>query len=167
MNIEERLAKLEEKVFGKSTPQEAWDSDVMELKCGVKVAKTDYYEIANGEKKTQFTWDEAMKIEEKTNGKWRLPTQQEWLMIYAELGCKDGKADRDTFVNALGLTEDEDGCGCFWSASELSAKFAYYLYFSSSYVYPEGNEGRAYAQSVRCVAESGSFPNSKEGQLND
>ena len=47
--------------------------------------------------------------------------------------------------------------GCFWSASEKSAKNAYYLNFNSSNVNPENNEDRAYAQSVRGVVESGPF----------
>ena len=52
------------------------------------------------------------------------------------------------------------GYGCFWSASEESAKLACCLDFGSSLVLPGYYEDRAYAQSVRCVAESGSFPNS-------
>lgn len=51
--------------------------------------------------------------------------------------------------------------GYFWSASEESARYAYCLRFNADGVGPEGSYvTRSVARSVRCVSESGSFPNS-------
>lgn len=116
-----------------------WGEDVraIALPNGLEVAMEDYYEIdENGNKKTEFTWDEAMEIEKKTGGKWRVPTQMEWLQICTELGGKDGELDRDTLVTALNLTEDEDGDGYYWSSTASNAAFAYDLSFGSSLVLP-------------------------------
>ena len=44
--------------------------------------------------------------------------------------------------------------GLYWSASQGSSSYAYYLYFSSSYVYPALNNSKGSGQSVRCVADS-------------
>lgn len=116
------------------------------------LAKEDYYEILeDGTKKAEFTWDEAMEIEKKTNGKWRVPTIFEWDKLVAEFGDNDGKLDRDAFVKALDLTEDEDGRGYCWASTRGSnANGMYSLLFYSYYV---GCEiyGRSVRNSVRLV----------------
>lgn len=43
--------------------------------------------------------------------------------------------------------------GYFWSASPSSAPYGYYLYFSSSYAYPQDSSQRGYGFPVRCVQE--------------
>ena len=131
---------------------ETWEpSGVIHASIG-DIANEDYYEIQeDGTKKTEFTWDEAMEIEKKTNGKWRLPTIFEWDKLVAEFGDKDGELDRAVFVKALNLTEDEGGYGNYWAATRYSgANYAYYLYF---YLYYVGREiyGRSGRNSVRLV----------------
>ena len=117
------------------------------------LANEDYYEIQeDGTKKTEFTWDEAMEIEKKTNGKWRLPTIFEWDKLVAEFGDKDGVLDRDTFVKELELTEDGYGYGGYWASTRYSsANYAYYLNFGSLYVLRSGYGYRYHGRSVRLV----------------
>lgn len=121
------------------------------------LANEDYYEILeDGTKKTTFTWDEAMEIEKKTNGEWRLPTIFEWDKLVAEFGDKDGELDRDAFVNILTLTEDEDGSGFgyYWASTRCSsANDAYCLCFDSYYVF-RISRYRDFGRSVRLIRDS-------------
>lgn len=133
----------------------AWGENVecLELKCGLKIAMEDYREIGeNGKKKTEFTQGEAIDIEKKTNGKWRVPTMVEWAQIVGELGMKDGLIDRDTFVGALNLTEDHNGFGgYYWSSTVQSSSNGYYLYFDSGGLLPAYQSNRNRGFSVRLV----------------
>lgn len=119
----------------------------------IKIADIDYYEILpDGTKKTEFTWDEAMEIEKKTHGKWRVPTQAEWFAIAAAFGSdKDGKVTGETLAKSLNLTTDKDGYGNFWS-STVGGDNAHYLYFYSTNVYPQDLINKVYGFTVRCVA---------------
>lgn len=120
----------------------------------IKIADIDYYEILpDGTKKTEFTWDEAMEIEKKTNGKWRIPTQAEWFAIAAAFGAdKDGEVTGETLAKNLNLTTDEDGYGYFWSSTVNGGTNARLLRFSSTYVNPQGNSHKVFGFTVRCVA---------------
>ena len=133
---------------------EVWKPGVIICTSVGDLAAEDYYEILeDGTKKTEFTWDEAMEIEKKTDGEWRLPTVFEWDKLVAEFGDKDGILDRNTFVNALALTEDVDRDGYYWTSTKYSsANGAYSLSFSSKYVYRDSS---AYydERAVRLVRE--------------
>lgn len=120
----------------------------------IEIADIDYYEILpDGTKKTKFTWDEAMEIEKKTNGKWRLPTAAEWTAIVAAFGC-DGEGDfnGELFVKRLNLTIDEnDSYGNFWSSTAYSQPYARLLHFNGSYVHPQHYSTRVRSFTVRLV----------------
>lgn len=151
---EEAAKKILEECPRKETKEETetWEpGGIIRTSIG-DLANEDYYEIMeDGTKKTEFTWDEAMEIEKKTNGKWRLPTIFEWDRLVAEFGDKDGKLDRDAFVKELDLTEDEDGVGYYWASTRYSsANYAYNLLFSSYYVC-RGSSYRYGGRSVRLV----------------
>lgn len=162
--LNERLAELEKRVdrleaMQPPIEQKAWGNGIETtmLDCGLEIALEDYYEIdENGNKKTEFTFDEAQEIEKKTSGKWRVPTAKEWLKIVLELGTtENGNLDRDNLVKELNLTEDEDGCyGDYWSSTVVSASQAYGLGFGSSGLYPAVQYGRYGGRSVRCVSAS-------------
>lgn len=136
-----------------------WEDELHEtlvLKCGLEIALDDYWEIDdNGEKKIEFSQQGAIDIEEKTNGKWRIPTMAEWAQIVEELGTKDGEIDRDTFVKALNLTEDEDGYGYYWSSTVQSSSLGYFLAFYSGGLTPAYQNNRFVGWSVRCVRGEG------------
>lgn len=175
-----RLERLEAKVFSDKVETETvsypvagekpqvWGNDIkcLELKCGLKIAMEDYWEIdENGKKKTVFTQGEAIAIEEKTNGKWRIPTMAEWAQIVEELGMKDGNVDRDTFVGALNLTEDGGGWGFYWSSTVATpGTYGYSLDFGSGGVWPASQYYRGYGGSVRCVVN---YKNPKEFKEQD
>jgi hypothetical protein len=94
-----------------------------------------------------------------------LYTQAEW--NGAASGYKDGtlflyESGAPTpilFLPAAGYRYSGDGDlhdmylnGNYWSSS-VSGAYAYYLDFTSTYVYPNANYYRASGFSVRCVAE--------------
>ena len=123
----------------------------------IKVADIDYYEILpDGTKKTTFTWDEAMEIEKKTHGKWRVPTVPEWFAICAAFGRSDDGTDVNPQVlrEKLNLTADEDGYGNYWSAASASTTTSYHLNFYSPYLYPRDTYSKGYGFAVRCVASA-------------
>ena len=128
-----------------------WTSPVVEK---IQIADQDYYEmLPDGTKKTEFTWDEAMEIEKKTHGKWRVPTQSEWFAIVAAFGAdKDGKATGETLAKNLNLTTDKNDCGFFWSSNVVSSIYACYLSFYATAVNPQHYGDKAYGFTVRCVA---------------
>lgn len=154
---EEAAKKILEECPRKEVKEETetWDpGGVIRTSIG-DLAAEDYYEILeDGTKKTEFTWDEAIEIEKKTNGKWRLPTIFEWDKLVAEFGQvtdRGGELDRDAFVNTLELTDDEDGFGFYWASTANSdGGLAYYLYFGSGGV-SRGNNYRYGGGSVRLV----------------
>lgn len=124
----------------------------------IEVADIDYYEILpDGKKKTEFTWDEAMEIEKKTHGKWRVPTILEWFAICAAFGRSEDGADVDplTLHETLGLATNENGHGDYWSAASASAAYSYVLDFSSTSLSPRSSGNKDYGFAVRCVAGKG------------
>lgn len=156
--ISEYLAQLNRRlqvVENRLGINDAWGEDVKtkKLDCGLEITMEDYHEIdEDGSKKTEFTFDEALKIEKKTGGKWRMPTIKEWLQIVLELGTtEDGSFDRDKFVKELNLTEDKDGYGFYWSSTVSSSGLAYYLSYNSSVLYPAYRRIRYRGRSVRLV----------------
>lgn len=130
---------------------------IQELPSGLKIADRDYYEIdEDGEKKTEFTWDEAMEIEKKTGGKWRLPTPKELNQMAVDLGYDDdGVFDGKLFAKNLGIEErfKKDGYGNYWSLRSASTTYSNGLYFYNTYLNPQNNNTRGYGFAVRCVAE--------------
>ena len=123
----------------------------IELDSGLKIADRDYYEIdEDGEKKTKFTWNEAME-RFKDDPNWRLPTPKELNQIALELGYTDeGVFDGELFAKNLGY-EDEDS-GRFWSSYASSTTGARYFNFYGRSLYPQLNYGKGYGFAVRCVA---------------
>lgn len=148
-----------------------WEDNAIYLDCGIVLAPEDYHE---GERKF-FNWDEAMEIEKKSNGKWRLPTPKEWMMICAELGTdEDGVFDVEALEKNTGMKRNgwvwgddiddyrensSDGDtllsqgtnGYFWSATAKSGTHAYHLYFNSGNLNPQYNNFKGYGFAVRCV----------------
>ena len=61
---------------------------------------------------------------------------------------------RSGYVNPSNYLFNAGYDGYCWSSVAYSSAYAYYLYFSSSYVNPSYNVSRYYGQSVRCVAPS-------------
>ena len=123
----------------------------------IEIADRDYYEILpDGTKKTRFTWDEAMEIEKKTHGKWRVPTVPEWFAICAAFGRSEDGTDVDPQVlkKNLNLATDEDGYGNYWSAATYGTSSSRYLYFNASNLNPRGGDTKGYGFAVRCVASS-------------
>lgn len=121
----------------------------------IKVADIDYYEILpDGTKKTRFTWDEAMEIEKKTHGKWRVPTVPEWFAICAAFGRSENGADVDPKIlkKNLNLTTDEDDYGNYWSAATYPTYNSRYLAFYASYLAPRNGLSKGNGFAVRCVA---------------
>ena len=123
-----------------------------------------------------FPWSKELFEAEaallKPNG-YHIPGSKEWRQIYDNLRAKYGDNDRaisTTLREDLNLAfsgcvwkgdlEDAGSRGCFWSSSEYSADSARCLGFDSDSVGPESWSYRDDAYSVRCVSESGSFPNS-------
>ena len=119
----------------------------------IQIADRDYYEILpDGTKKTKFTWHEAMEIEKKTNGKWRVPTQAEWFAICAAFGRdEDEKITGEMLIKNLNLTTEEGGCGAFWSSSVSGTAHVRYLDFSPTSVYPQNTSNKVFCFTVRCV----------------
>ena len=131
---------------------ETWDcDDVLQLKCGLTIALEDYYELdADGNKKGEFTLDEALEIEKKTGGKWRVPTQYEWMMVLLELGYSDKKElNPKLFLDSL----HAGSYGRWWSSTSHSSltNYAWDLNANTSSVYPADYNYRYYGNSVRCV----------------
>lgn len=148
---------------------ESWDAGIIEAECGIEVADKDYYEVLpDGTKKIHFTWDEAMAIEKKLDGKWRLPTIVEWTKLACEFGGKDGDFDAQRLLQGLQLSlggvaynysngslSYVGSLGYYWSSTVYNASRAYNLYFDSSYVYPQDYSNKGYGFSVRLVKTEG------------
>lgn len=120
----------------------------------IQIADRDYYEILpDGTKKTEFTWEEAMEIEEKTHGKWRVPTEAEWFAICAAFGRNEDNTDVDPQVlkKNLNLATDEDCIGRYWSAVSTSVFNSRYLAFGTSYLSPRSFNDKSFSLAVRCV----------------
>ena len=133
------------------------DLDIGDAK-KIVIANIDYYEILpDGTKKTEFTWDEAMEIEKKTHGKWRVPTVPEWFAICAAFGRSEDGVDVDPKIlrKTLGLATDEDGYGYYWSAASNSTTNSYNLYFNSTGLAPRYDFSKGSGFAVRCVAGKG------------
>lgn len=125
----------------------------------IKIADQDYYEVLpDGTKKTTFTWDEAMEIEKKTHGKWRVPTVPECFAICAAFGRTEDGVDVDPQVlkKNLNLATDEDGgYGYYWSAATYDTNNSRNLYFNASYLNPRSGNLKGNGFAVRCVAGKG------------
>jgi len=96
----------------------SWEEvmQIKELPSGLKIADQDYYEILpGGTKKTKFTWDEAMEIERKTNGKWRVPSSKELKR-------------RNAYVI---LKEDTKGFVPNWTDKDQPKYYAVYNYYDN------------------------------------
>lgn len=140
-----------------------WEESPIQIpELGLEITSKDYYEIQpDGTRKEYFTWDEAMGIEKKTDGAWRLPTYVEMVKIVCALGEKGGDIDRDTLVEVLKLEQkgwDKDGDiqdkgdeGNWWTSTEVNASLSRNLGTDTTDVYPRysGNKGSGF--SVRLV----------------
>ena len=95
---------------------------------------------------------------------WRLPTKDEFSSFSADSFVWDstnsGRKFNTNWFPASGCRSLGDGSmryvgsnGYYWSASPYSESNGYYLYFSSSNVYPSNYNIRANGFSVRCVQE--------------
>lgn len=131
---------------------------IRELSSGLKIADRDYYEIdEDGEKKTEFTWDEAME-RFKDDPDWRLPTPKELNQMVLELGYTDeGVFDGELFAKNLGedslkAYRKNSEVGYFWSSYASSAAGSRGLSFGGRYLYPQCNSSKGYGFAVRCVA---------------
>lgn len=121
-----------------------------------KVSLEDYYEYdENGNKKTEFTFDEVLEIDKKLPEGWRVATRHEWCLLAEEFGynTKTGELDPDLLVKNLNLTRNEDGVGYYWSSTAYNANLAYRLSLYSSGVYPQSGDDKSYGFSVRCVRD--------------
>lgn len=127
------------------------------------VAENDYFEIdKDGNKKTYFTWDEAVKI--NIDG-WRLPTTEEIKIICAPFINDFEKDDAENFMNkynfskngcynyATGNINYQGSAGYYWESNAISTTYARGLYFSSTYLYPQANYSKGYGFSVKLVKE--------------
>jgi len=68
------------------------------------------------------------------------------------------------YNSSAGVTNQGTG-GYYWSSSRYSANYAYYLYFSSAALSPQGNYSRASGFSVRCFKNSPTIPTSSWTKL--
>ena len=139
--------------------EKSWIDEVkvQELPSGLKIADRDYYEFdEDGMKKTEFTWDEAMEIEKKTNGKWRLPTPKELNQMAIDLGYNDnGVFEGRLFAKNLGIEDRFEGDvrSDYWSLRSASTTYSYGLNFNDTDLNPQNYNNRGYGFAVRCVAE--------------
>ena len=165
--IKPTIINENEAVYGKETATQLEDWENNNITCksaGLKIADENYYVYdENGARREHFTFDEAKKI---NLGGWRLPTPHEWALIVAEFGYdQDGKPDGDLLSQTLNLPmagwvdvfddlSEAGGFGRYWSSMVYSdTNYAYYLYFSSSYVSPSDYCNRDNKLSVRLVKE--------------
>ena len=138
-------------------PWAEWDSitTTKKLDCGLEIAMVDYYEtLEDAGNKTGFTFDEALEIEKKTNGKWRVPTAKEWAQIVLELGFdEEGKPNVAKFVHDLDLTTDiADDYGAYWSSNFMSGgSYVHHLSFGNATFNPTNYGNRYVGKPVRCV----------------
>lgn len=149
----EEIEKIVKEVLAEQTggPVVWGPRDVIYTSIG-ELASEDYYEILeNGTKKADFTWEEAMEIEKKTNGKWRVPTIFEWDRLLEEFGKEGNELNERAFIEGLGLTEDEDGYGNYWSSTPNGGAYAFVLGFDSTSTIHRGDGTRRFGRSVRCV----------------
>ena len=98
-----------------------------------EVALNPYYQYdEDGNKKTEFTWDEAMKIPKHPDG-WRIPTRHEFAEIIEQLGQDDDGDINDKLTKATGWS------GYFWSSTEnasyTNCAWALGVSSSNAYVY--------------------------------
>lgn len=124
----------------------------------LQLAPEDFYIMQDGERKENFTWDEAMEYEKtvlKPNG-WRLPTCAEWAQICACYIGDDGEYDFERVKRELKLGnsdgDDDFWSSYFWSSSSYSAQGARCLNFANDFLDPQFSDLKDYGYSVRCVA---------------
>ncbi|MBQ6396212.1 DUF1566 domain-containing protein [Candidatus Saccharibacteria bacterium] len=131
---------------------------VRELPSGLKIADLNYYEIdEDGDKKTEFTWDEAME-RFKDDPDWRLPTPKELNQMVLDLGYNDeGVFEGELFAKNLGedslkAFKENGSYGLYWSSTPDCSVDARGLSFYSTYVYPQSYSYKPNGFTVRCVA---------------
>ena len=142
---------------------DAWAKEVKvrELPSGLKIADRNYYEIdEDGEKKTKFSWDEAMeRFKEDSN--WRLPTPEELNRMVLDLGYTGEHVfDGELFAKNLGKDSLEQyekaGYGHYWSSTPWSNYYSSYsLGFNSISVDPQDYRYKSSDFTVRCVRREG------------
>lgn len=123
---------------------------VRELPSGLKIADIDYYEINEaGEKKTKFTWDEAME-RFKDDPNWRLPTPKELNQMVLDLGYNDeGVFKGELFAKNLGH-EGED-FGYYGSSADYSSISSSVLYFYPTGINLQYDRLKSCGLAIRCV----------------
>lgn len=94
----------------------------------IKIGKLEWSEDLGDE----MDWYDAMKKCEELGG--RLPTRVELVDLY-----DNHKEECKNF-----------GTSCYWSSSEYSATFAWYVYFSTGFTF---TNDKSYSYSVRAVRE--------------
>lgn len=106
----------------------------LEYDGGTKVALNPYWEIdENGEKKTEFTWDEVQKINEKLPDGWRVATRHDFTVTLEEIG-------RNENDNLDGTLADKTGwSGDFWSSTEYDSSNAWDMFVNSSLAFVSFN----------------------------
>lgn len=148
---------------------DSWAGRAIKSKlAGVLIAPEDFYIVdKDGEKKTHFTYDEAMEATKDLPDGWRLPTRHEWVLIAEEFGNdpETNNPSSQALLNALGLglngfLDNDDGSlygsgyrGHYWSSTVLSSSYAYYLFIGSSEFGPSSSNLRYGGYSVRCVRD--------------
>lgn len=147
-----------EEIFKKDWADEV---KVRELPSGLKIADLNYYEIdEEGQKKTEFTWNEAME-RFKDDPDWRLPTPKELNQMALDLGYDDeGTFDGALFAGNLGDSSLEDYTGnChssnYWSSVSKAFEACikpYYLSIFFDYIAPQSGGYETLVLTVRCVA---------------
>lgn len=181
MNLEERIKRLEEKIFGTDTEDKWKPEDTIKSKlANVEIASNDYWESSEEDsemvvdgKKIYFTFDEAVEIEKKLGNGWRLPTRHEWSLICEEFANDQNTGElcpamlgKKLELNKNGYIDDDsiegsDSDAFYWSSTAFSSNFAYNLDFNSGNVNPTFSLSRLYGFSVRLVRDL------KESQIED
>ena len=131
----------------------------------------DEYQITEGAK-----WNKDLDLQHdaaymNTDGVWKMPTKEQFKELHDNCTVR-----RKTIngVNGLLFTSNINGNtlffpaagfgystsldnrgsrGYYWSRSWYSSGYGYYLYFNSSYVYPQHSRSRYFGYSVRAVQD--------------
>jgi len=147
------IKKLELRNF--RIESEGWElKDYGKVTCKVN-PKGDVIEYVSGVAKELkgeqlFTWDAAMR-ETKKVGK-RMPTEEEWEEVREEVvGCGIYPGYLNNSSGALGY---RGSYGYYWSSTQYSTAYGYYLGFNSSSSDMDF-DNKAYGFSVRCLSDVG------------
>ena len=128
-----------EKVYGDVTCKINPENDVIEYVSGVSKKLV-------GEQ--LFTWDAAMR-ETKKAGK-RMPTKEEWEELRDEvIGCG---VYPGYLTGSAGALPSRGSFGYYWSSTELSSTYGYYLAFYSASS-SLSDFDKVFGFSVRCLSD--------------